>query len=1148
METLEHCGNKAGFPAETGRKDRAIMQHDDENELRLRWFREVHSRVGQHGFSDGLADGRSQLQRLLDSIYRLHFLDPHFSKVQPPLPYLPALPLDERWVELTLSDGEENVPFARNRGLAELRPFISVARFLASTDSVIVVGEPGAGKSTMIKWSARYLISEIRNQSLIPLFVSLRSYARWRSQNDAGSILEYLALQHGVQPDTFADFIADVEIAGARRETNGGKPGMQQICRFLLDGWDEVPFAMRDAVADDIFRIQPLLPVVVTSRPSGYVTSLRIATRFQITPLSFESMRILMREWFTEAARPELELQLSLHLDNHPGFRELARNPFVLTLLCAVTARDWRSPIPCSRALLYERLFQLAQEYCNSEHRTRGYAWKSNVHSNDASDACAAAFETLSSESGGCRYQFDLASLHPPDRDGARIAELLNLSRLITLIHEGAEQWSFLHPTVHEFLAARHLTESNHGADLVAAALRPEWLQVMIFACGLSGNHPDQAVWKSLRQVAAKRDRFGLIALRLAAILKEVSCQDGGVELLGDDIRLELWRCFLEAPSQRAYATALMELDPYYPLQRLNELPHNPATISAVSLLQSMLPPSFHAGSELAEWLQRTSGSSQVCMILETDHDLPAQMGFHPFRSPNLTLASDTMTATEIVAKLELGLEPRLRRKYRIRLAATGGSLAERYLIEAMARTREPGEMLELSEALATLGTIAARDAILAKLRLLRPDSSDVAFAVTAQLLEALRGLPIHHPDALAIFELASNQSEPRLRVPAIWALSNCQDDRTLLCLMDLMRLSEPDVSVRRAAIEILMKNRAYKGVHVLLADGMQSRTDELERRLAWAYVQSSLAYFGNLPESPLHFTPAGLENVVLDFLRRDTTDPLHAFVASGCRVIRQNSAIAETLLGVAVGEQVSLQSRIAACNALTAMPVFDGLVQQITKAMQEISGQPEQQKLMEAVSGVLAVHAPQTLIHSSDPAIQRSLWQVALQRGLFVFADSVEDYSTRLVRNEHRPSTEKTDLFHSLRSVFHEQFQSQVMQYLKELHPTAQEVVLKHGDGGKDIVVYDVGRVYACYAPARIKDWNENDVIAKIRSDFQKAEMSLKSALKEWVLIHNHPQSALSNRISACVFELRDQNPGIRYLDVWGIEQLWNQLQRPRP
>lgn len=135
-----------------------------------------------------------------------------------------------------------------------------------------------------------------------------------------------------------------------------------------------------------------------------------------------------------------------------------------------------------------------------------------------------------------------------------------------------------------------------------------------------------------------------------------------------------------------------------------------------------------------------------------------------------------------------------------------------------------------------------------------------------------------------------------------------------------------------------------------------------------------------------------------------------------------------------------------------------------------------------------------------------------------------------------------------SLRVVHENVFQRQVLEYLRHLHPTAQEVALKHGDGGKDIVVYDIGRVYACYAPIRMNDWSEADVIAKIRGDLAKVKANLGDALREWVFVHNHPASALTNKVADFVLKLRQENPGIRYFDVWGFDQLWEQIANPKP
>ena len=135
-----------------------------------------------------------------------------------------------------------------------------------------------------------------------------------------------------------------------------------------------------------------------------------------------------------------------------------------------------------------------------------------------------------------------------------------------------------------------------------------------------------------------------------------------------------------------------------------------------------------------------------------------------------------------------------------------------------------------------------------------------------------------------------------------------------------------------------------------------------------------------------------------------------------------------------------------------------------------------------------------------------------------------------------------------SLRRVYEIAFQGQVLEHLRHLHPTAQEIVLKQGDGGKDIVVYDIGRVYACYAPMRMNDWKEADVIAKIRGDLAKVKANLGEALREWVFVHNHPASALTNKVADFVLKLRQENQGIRYFDIWGIDQLWEQIVNPKP
>ena len=148
---------------------------------------------------------------------------------------------------------------------------------------------------------------------------------------------------------------------------------------------------------------------------------------------------------------------------------------------------------------------------------------------------------------------------------------------------------------------------------------------------------------------------------------------------------------------------------------------------------------------------------------------------------------------------------------------------------------------------------------------------------------------------------------------------------------------------------------------------------------------------------------------------------------------------------------------------------------------------------------------------------------------------NSDSNFSSQLQRHEFE---------HLMRSVYHEEFQCRVLNAVRLIHSNAQSVVLKQGDGGKDIVVYDKGRIYACYAPARLpKDLNEAELIRKIDKDFKKALSAVAGGLVEWIFVHNHPANALSNKSSDHLLQLRQENQAVKLIDVWGIEQLWENL-----
>lgn len=351
------------------------MDHNLEG-VKTRWLDTVRAHIGSHPFGQS-EDGRpSGINLLAEALFRMHFQNERFGCVRPPLPGMPKLPLDARWVELQLDDAYTGSAIDPDRRALESlegpHRGISVKLMLASKESVLVLGRPGSGKSTLLMWAARQMLTETRGQFLIPLLVPLRSYARWKARGGAGIYEFFWEQQLSLSPGltgAFVDFMHDVE---------SGYPGsLRDLCRVMLDGWDEVPFRLRPTLEQELERFRWLLPSLITSRPVGTGTGFLPEKRLQIVPLPFTSMKALMTIWFQESGlsnhdRINSVNDLCAHLDQNVGLRELARNPYVLTLLCAVAANKRK---PSTRSELYSEAITLMAQYCRETFGNEGYTF-----------------------------------------------------------------------------------------------------------------------------------------------------------------------------------------------------------------------------------------------------------------------------------------------------------------------------------------------------------------------------------------------------------------------------------------------------------------------------------------------------------------------------------------------------------------------------------------------------------------------------------------------------------------------------------------------------------------------------------------------------------------------------------------------------
>lgn len=243
---------------------------------------------------------------------------------------------------------------------------------------LLVVGDPGCGKTTFLRWVALTLSKAWLGQSpeaaeqrlglssaLFPVLLraaeldaylsSLRAPSDIASEQDlaAGLLLDYLAwLAEENLWELDREFFE-------RRLTEDG-------CTVLLDGLDELPdVAARQRMVrlmDEVASAYAQSRFVVTTRPAALSDEVRLAdwTYAYVEPLADDAVQEFLQRWCAavypdspEAARTH-EAELRSAVAVRPEIRQMARNPVMLTALVVVHWNEKR--LPEQRADLYESI------------------------------------------------------------------------------------------------------------------------------------------------------------------------------------------------------------------------------------------------------------------------------------------------------------------------------------------------------------------------------------------------------------------------------------------------------------------------------------------------------------------------------------------------------------------------------------------------------------------------------------------------------------------------------------------------------------------------------------------------------------------------------------------------------------------------
>lgn len=451
--------------------------------------------------------------------------------------------------------------------------------------SLVVLGDPGSGKSTLLRYLAlafaqgkqqveeRLGISEDRVAILVPLS-ALAEARKTQSDLPLAAFLPRFFLEQGL-PD-FSPLFDDVLSSGR--------------ALVLLDGLDEMLTADdRTAVARAIVEFtntHPTSRVVITSRIAGYAPGTLPASfaTFTIAPLGDEAIKQFAQQWslafeaiglppHTELP-PEVRRRAQLRADSltaaatgHPGVRRLATNPLLLTLLALIHYQGTR--LPNRRTDLYRLCVEALAETWNLARSLSGRPIDLRLGERRLDEEfvvhvlAPVAYwmhehkptEIISREELEARVAEQFATDGSPTDAPTLARDFVNLAReqMGLLVERAPDEFSFLHLSVQEYLAARFLSERKDGFERLRPRLHhSRWREVVLLTAGcLRGDYASEFV-ENILNAHSPYDELLHRDLLLAA------------RCIGDDVPVPL-------PLRRNIGTILLALWQRSPFRRLSD-------------------------------------------------------------------------------------------------------------------------------------------------------------------------------------------------------------------------------------------------------------------------------------------------------------------------------------------------------------------------------------------------------------------------------------------------------------------------------------------------------------------------------------------------------------------------------------------------
>lgn len=383
-------------------------------------------------------------------------------------------------------------------------------------DRLILLGKPGGGKTTFLKWLALAALDGRFQIPRAPLFISMKDW------NDSSlSLFAYVVDQFKLcdlaQP---APFVEELFQAGR--------------ILLLLDGFDEVNDRVKEAIKElkELSAKYPKIKIIMSCRTAAYNYVFQDFVDVELADFGKTQIERFVKNWFIEDSDKGSQCLKELALLKNRAIANLCATPLLLTLMCL--AFNETMSFPQNRAELYkDALDALLKRWDSSRAVRRSSAYeqlslakKELLLSRLAASSFAAGRYFLKQdevERGISAFMGNL-KVAPgngqPEVDATEVLKEIEAQHGL-LVERAYRVYSFSHLTFQEFFTARSITENTNPtgpAQLVDNhAFDPRWREVFILTTGLLAQADEFVLHIRRRLAEAARPK------RLARVLQSIA-------------------------------------------------------------------------------------------------------------------------------------------------------------------------------------------------------------------------------------------------------------------------------------------------------------------------------------------------------------------------------------------------------------------------------------------------------------------------------------------------------------------------------------------------------------------------------------------------------------------------------------------------